>query len=168
MSKHILGEKCVKLWLTDRWRPGWTETRTDRLYHTIIHPVWRWVYNKNNHCGLCWCWGHLFFTKVISLWKQLSHERVGFLCILTLQKILSQPEMLNIFNLAIKKFILMVVIFQDYKAVLDSRQNHLLVDVRSHVEMEICKLPTDTISILYNPVFVPVYCQWFGEMLSNH
>ena len=49
ISKHV-GEKCGKLWRTDGWTDGRTETRTDGRtdghHHTIIRPVWRRAYKK--------------------------------------------------------------------------------------------------------------------------
>ncbi|XP_062584321.1 adenylyltransferase and sulfurtransferase MOCS3-like isoform X2 [Saccostrea cucullata] len=41
---------------------------------------------------------------------------------------------------------------KEYKQILDSRQKHVLIDVRMPVEMEICKLPTDTYNLPINCV----------------
>ena len=42
---------------------------------------------------------------------------------------------------------------QEYKQVIDQQSPHILLDVREPVELEICSLPTESLSILHLQVF---------------
>jgi len=50
--------------------------------------------------------------------------------------------------------------FQEYAGWLESGEPHVLVDVRPPVELDICRLPTDTISILVKYEYTVQYFVW--------